>query len=542
MRPELSTISSIRPNTPNEPRTSVRAVPRTRETQNNTSRVPKPNPRHTGMGIGSRVLALAVAAAIIPSASSIAQPTIPAHPNQISYPELNYQLPPASEFREVLSSGMVVYIAEDRVLPTFDMSVTIRTGSALDPAGKEGLASLVGEQLRDGGTRSLSPEELDERVDFLAASLSSRIGDTSGSARVGLLSKDLDEGLALLVEILRHPRFDADRLRLSKERQIQNIKRRNDSTTSIERTEWGFLMYGEDHFSNRYTSSASIEAITRGDMAAFHQKYYHPGNMIIAVSGDFDRADMLEKLETAFADWPTGELGPKTFAAPTTTPKPGVYLLHKEDVNQGRVSMGHQGVLRGSPDEFALQVMNGILGASGFTSRLVAKVRSDEGLAYSVGSSFGQGVYYPGSFRCFFQSKSNSCAYAAQLVLNEINRIRTELPSQKDVDDTVNYVVESFPQRFSSKMALLGTYARDEYTGRDPNYWQTYVDGLKAVTRDDVLRVAKKYLHPDQLVLLAVGDATTIRAGGHDKDPDLTLDKFGKVIQLPLRDPDTRKR
>ncbi|MCH7720229.1 MAG: insulinase family protein [Planctomycetes bacterium] len=164
------------------------------------------------------------------------------------------------------------------------------------------------------------------------------------------------------------------------------------------------------------------------------------------------------------------------------------------------------------------------------------------GLAYSVESSSGQGVYYTGSFRCFFQSKSNSCAYAAQLVINEINRIRTELRSQKDVDDTVNYVVESFPQRFQSKMALLGTYVRDEYTGRDPNYWQSYVDGLKAVTPDDVLRVAKKYLHPDQLVLLAVGDATIIRAGGHDKDPDLALDKFGKVIQLPLRDPDTRKR
>ena len=489
-----------------------------------------------------KIAAPVVASWMMSSGPASAQTPIPPHPDRLEYPALEYQLPPASTFRAVLSNGMVVYVAEDRVLPTFDMSVTVRAGAFLDPPGKEGLASLVGEQLRDGGTVSRTPEELDERVEFLAASLSSGLGDTGGSASVGLLSKDLDEGLGLLVEMLRHPRFDADRLRLSKERHLQNIKRRNDSTASIERTEWGFLMNGEDHFSNRHSSSASIEAITREDLVAYHQRYYHPGNMIVAVAGDFERARMLARLEQAFADWPIGETGPTAFPPPTTAPAPGVYLIHKDDVNQGRVSIGHLAVMRGSPDEHALEVMNGILGASGFRSRLVAKVRSDEGLAYSVGSSFEQGVDYPGDFRCFFQSKSNSCAYAAQLVIHEINRIRTEPPDPQDVDDTVNYLVESFPQRFPSKMAVLSAYVRDEYTGRDPGYWQTYIQAVKRVTPADVLRVAKQYLHPDRLVVLAVGDAPALLAGGHDKQPDLNLDDLGQVIQLPLRDPDTRKR
>jgi len=467
---------------------------------------------------------------------------VPAHPNDLQYPKLEYKIPPASQFREVLSNGVVVYIAEDRMLPTFDLDITLGAGSAFEPKDKIGLASLTGEELRDGGTQDLTPEELDERIEFLAANLFTNIGETSGSAGISVLSKDIDAGLELLVSVLRYPRFDENRFRLAKERRIQNIKRRNDGTDQIERSEFGFLVNGEDHFSNWYPSTATLNAITREDMLAFQRKYIHPGNMIIAVSGDFDRADMLKKLEKAFANWPVGEKSPRTFDKPAFEPKPGVYVINKEDVNQGRVTVGHRGAMRGTPDEFALQVMNGILGASGFRSRLVAKVRSDEGLAYNTGSMFGQGIYWPGSFRAWFQSKSNSCAYATKIVLDEIARMKTEKVSQADVDDTVNYYVESLPQRFESKMAILETYAGDEYTGRNLKYWQSYVDNLKKVTPDDVQRVAQKYLHPDQLVILAVGDAEAIVAGGYDKAKDLNFDAFGPVQRLPLRDPDTMRR
>ena len=227
-------------------------------------------------------------------------------------------------------------------------------------------------------------------------------------------------------------------------------------------------------------------------------------------------------------------------------------MIHKEDVNQGRVAIGHKGVIRGSPDEFPLQVMNGILGASRFRSRLVARVRSDEGLAYNTGSRpaparrglcrFRQGVYYAGDFQCWFQSKSNACAYATRIVLEEISRLQTEPITQEDVDATVAYYVESFPQRFQTKMQLLSIYVSDEYTGRESAYWQTYVKNLKSVTPADVQRVARKYLHPDELVILVVGDTKAVCAGGHDKAPELRFDAFGSVTELPLRDPDTLRR
>lgn len=467
---------------------------------------------------------------------------IPPHPEKLVYPKLDFRLPQPKDVRHTLSNGVVVYIAEDRLLPVFDLTITLRAGAAFDAPDKIGVAWLTGEQMRDGGTQDLTPEELDERVEFLAARLFSSIGDTSGSAGVSCLSKDIDAGLELLGNMLRYPRFDETRLRLARERRLQNIKRRNDSTDNIERSEWGFLMYGENHIAKRYETLDSLNAITRDDLIAYHRKYIHPANMIVAVTGDFDRKSMIEKLEKLFAGWPSGEAAPRKFDAAAYAPQPGVYLVNKQDVNQGRVSIGHAGTMRGTPDEFALQVMNGILGASGFRSRIVARVRSDEGLAYNSGSRFGQGVWYPGDFRAWFQSKSNSCAYATRIVIEEIERMRTEKVTQKDVEDTVNFYVESFPQRFQNKMAVMSAYADDEYTGRDPMYWQSYIENLKKVTPDDVQRVAQKYLHPDKLVLLAVGDAEAISAGGYDKAAELKFDSFGKVTRLAPRDPETMKR
>lgn len=479
---------------------------------------------------------------VVPSLVQAGDGAIPPHPDQIDFPELSYRIPPANRFREVLSNGTVVFISEDRMLPTFDLEVMLRVGGAVDPRGKEGLTSLLGSQLREGGTKSMTPEQFDDQVEFLAARMGARIGDTRGEASVSCLSKDIDDAMKLFVEMLRFPRFDEGKLKQAKERILQNIKRRNDSTQSILGIEWGFLMNGEDHFSNRYPSSASISSITKADLELVHQRYIHPANMIISVAGDFDRRQMLKKLEGWFGSWPIGQTGPTDFADPQHEPAPGVYMVEKDGVNQGRVTIGHKAVERGTPDEFPLRIMNGILGGSAFRSRIVARVRSDEGLAYNSGSRFELSPFYPGDFAAWFQSKSESCAYAASIVLEEIRRIRDEPVSEADLNDAIAYYVESFPQRFPSRMSLLTTYAMDEYTGRNPDYWKRYVRNLNSVTIEDVQRVAKKYLHPDKLVILAVGETEEILGGGHDKAPNLTFADFGPVTKLAPRDPDTLKR
>jgi len=467
---------------------------------------------------------------------------IPERPDQLAFKPIAFNPPVAKDHRVVLKNGMVVFIAEDKTLPLVNVAITLRSGSWLDPAGKEGLAAFTGSQIRRGGTKNLTAEQLDERFDFLAAQASTGIGATAGSAGLNCLADNLDESLKLFVEMLKEPRFQEDRLALAKEQSLQAMKKRNDDSADIESTEWNALTYGEGHFTNRFTTEASIKAITRDDLVAFHKRTVHPSAMVAAVSGAFDRAQMIRKLEAAFAGWPGA--APTLPAIPETVESvaPGVYRLPK-DVNQGRVSIGEVTVKRNHPDVYALEVMNEILGGAGFTSRITTTVRSNEGLAYSAGSGIGFGTYYPGRFRAGFQSKSETVILATKLVLGEIQKMRDTLVTAQELDTIKKSLTETFPSNFASKAAAVGIFAADEYTKQDPTYWQTYRDRIKAVTAADVQRVARQHLVPEKLIVLVVGNQAAIDKGDGKNALDLaSLAPGGKVTTLSLRDPMTMKR
>src|SRR6185503_3016323 len=256
---------------------------------------------------------------------------IPKHPNELKYTQLNYTPPKREQYRHVLSNGVVAYLVEDHDLPLVNVATLVRTGNYLDPAGKEGLASLTGSQIRIGGTTSKSAEEFDEAAAFLAANINSSIGPLQGNASVNLLAKDVDQGLGLYFDMLKNPRFQEDRIKLSKSQLLQNIERRNDSTDDIETREWARLIYGANHFSARQSTRASIEGITREDMIAFHQKYYQPGGFIFAVSGDFNTKDMIAKLEAAMKGWPVNKQAVPEVPKPMNSLVAGVYAVHKAD-------------------------------------------------------------------------------------------------------------------------------------------------------------------------------------------------------------------
>jgi predicted Zn-dependent peptidase len=485
-------------------------------------------------------LPAAVLAALL-AAATVGGEEIPAHPDQLTFAPIAFEPPVAEDHRVVLKNGMVVFIAEDKALPLVNIAITLRAGRWLDPPGREGLASLTGSQIRRGGTKALTAEELDERLDFLAAQASTGFGATSGSASLNCLADNLDEALALFVEMLREPGFQQDRLDLAKEQSLQEMKKRNDDSADIEAREWNVLLNGDGHFTNRFSTEASVGAITRDDLVAFHRKHVHPSRMIAAVSGAFDRGQMLERLENAFADWP-GDAPPVPPIPDTVEPAaPGLYRIEK-DVNQGRVSLGLSGVKRDHPDVYALELMNGILGGSGFTSRIMKTVRSNEGLAYSAGSGIRFGVWYPGRFRAGFQSKSPTVAWATELVFEEIRNIRDEEVTEEELQTIKSSLIESFPSSFNSKARSMGIFASDEYTGRDPEYWRTYRDRIRAVTTADVQRVARTHLLPEKMILLVVGNLADIDRG--DEQHPVTLVELapgGKVTELPLRDPMTMR-
>ena len=495
--------------------------------------------REPGKNLKPLAAVLALVMLTLSPATLMGQSQIPAHPRDLKYPTLTYTPPTRDQYRHVLSNGAVAYLVEDHDLPLVNVSALVRTGSYLDPAGKEGLAALTGAQMRIGGTTSKTAEEFDEAADFLAANISSSIGATQGTATINLLAKDVDQGLSLYFDMLRNPRFQEDRIKLAKSQLLQNMERRNDNTDAIEGREWARLMYGADHFSTKATTKASIESLTREDMLAFHQRYYQPAGIIFAVSGDFNTKEMLAKLEAATKGWPSNKQAVPPVPKPLNTIVPGVYAVHKADVNQGRVSMGHVGALRDSPDAYALDIMNDILGGGGFTSRITSRVRSDEGLAYSAGSNFGLGVYYPGVFRAAFQSKNPTTSQAIEIIMEEINRVRTNKVSAEELETAKNSAIEVFPRIFSTAAQVASTFAQDEYTKRPANYWATYRDRIRAVTADDVQRVAQKYLQPDKLVILVVGNIDEITKGNPDK-PQFSLAKIakdGQIRRIPLPDP-----
>lgn len=465
--------------------------------------------------------------------------SIPDHPSKLTFEPLDYKPPKAADYRRDLKGGAVAFMVEDHSLPLVTVNVRIRVGSYLDPQGKEGLASMTGELMRSGGAAGRTAQEFDEQADFLATQLGSSIGSTFGSATVNTIVRNLDTSLEMFFGMLRNPGFQQDRIDLSKNRRLQSMERRNDRSGAIEGREWNRLMRGEGHYTARQTTKSSIDSLTRGDLLAFHKKYVHPANFIFAISGDFDSDDMQRRLEKAMEGWESGLKAPP-IPRPQHKPAAGLYVVDKPEVNQGRFSIGHIGIERNNPDRYAVEMMNDILGGSGFTSRITNRVRSDEGLAYSAGSSYSPGTYYPGVFRGFFQSKTPTCAQAVHIILEEIDRIRNEKVSEQELETVKNSAIETFPRSFSSASTVAGTFARDEFSGRPSDYWEKYRDRIRAVTVDDVQRMARKYLHPDKLVILAVGDAQGLFKGNPDR-PEFDLRKLapgGKPpVMIPLPDP-----
>ncbi len=476
-------------------------------------------------GIAAAVLsAFVFAVSILPSAA-LANP-----PKGLKFPPLHFT-PPNVEKR-ALTCGATVYLLPDRELPLIQISAAIRTGSMYEQPGETGLASLTGSLMRGGGTRSMKPDTLDEMLEFMGASVETGIEVEQGNAGLSCLTKDFDAVLAIFADVLMNPAFDKSKLDIEKAKLIEAIRRRNDDPFQIARREFRKLLYGSNHALSRTSEIPAIKKISSADLRNFYAKFYYPDRMMLAVSGDFEIEAMVKKLDAAFAGW-HGAAPPlppvQTVAAPDSDRAPDQLQkrvgIAEKSVNQTSVIVGHLGVKRHNPDRFALEVMNEILGGGSFSSRLYKEIRTKRGLAYWVGSNFSEPFDF-GTMAAGSQTKSESTGETIDVILNETNRIRNESVTDAELALAKDSIVNSFVFRYASSHAIAAQKMALDYYGYPEKYLETYTQKIAAVTAADVQAAAKKYLRPDQITVMVVGDG---------KKMTFEPSKLGTILPIDLK-------
>jgi zinc protease len=445
---------------------------------------------------------------------------------QIPTPKL-HDFKPHQPVRIELKNGIVIFLQEDHELPFVSGSVSIPGGARDVDATKAGLVGLYGQTWRTSGTAKLTGDALDDLLEAKAAHIETG-GDVDSTALSwDSLKGDADQVFALAMDLLFHPQFSAEKLALAQQQEATGIVRRNDDEGEIAGRESAKLVYGVNSPYTRQPEIATIGAVTVDDLKAWHQRSIG-GKLIVSISGDFDLAAMEAKLRATFEALPAAKALPArhdSFAGP----RPGVFFINKEDVNQSNVQIVGLGTDRHNPDIPALAVMNEILGGS-FASRLFQKIRTDKGLAYAVGGSYGYAWDHPGTFHAMVMTKSDSTVDATKLALEEIAALTTRPFTDEELARAKDNILNSFLFRYDTREKVLAERVRLEFYGYPADYLESYKAALEKVTLADLDRVAKKYIHPDKLAILVVGNAPEIK-------PSLDELKLGPIQPIDITIP-----
>jgi len=457
------------------------------------------------------VTLLAVCACVAFPAASFAE-GLP----DLKYPRLKFNLPKPQ--RVALKNGMVLYMQEDHELAVVEITSLVRIGSAYAPADKAGLAEMTGHLWRSGGTKTITPGEMDEKLEFMGAGIETSIGMDSGTIGLKVMSKDLDAGLSLFSDIVKNPAFDEKRFTVFKRQMIENILREEDEPDALVDREFHKLLY-RGHPFGVVPTKKTVEGITVEDCRNFYSRHVGPESFIIGVSGDFKPAEMAARFEKLFASFAKAK--EKFPAIPTVEDRKetGVYLLDRK-LPQTAVRFGHLGINRKDPDYLSVRLMNYILGGGGFSSRLMKEVRSVRGLAYSVWSYFSGGESGKGAFMVGGETKAASTYEFISVSADLMRQMQEKGGTAEEVAFAKEAMINSFIFAFDKNTDILGRYLGIEYYDIQKNYLETFRDEIQAITPAKVTETAKKRLHPDSLLIVVVGDKSVIGSA---------LEKFGTV-------------
>jgi zinc protease len=450
-----------------------------------------------------------VIAQLLFCALAFGQATVRTVPNLPSYKDLKFApLPPVKIPQPetfTLPNGMKVFLLENHELPLVSGVALIRTGNLFDPADKRGLAGITGTVLRSGGAKTKNGDEIDRELENVAASVESSIGESSGTVGFSALKENTAAVMGIWRDILEQPEFRQDKVDLAKTQLRSGIARRNDEPSEIASREFSSLVYGRDTPYGWEVEYADLNNIQRQDLVNFYQRYFFPANIMIGVYGDFNTAEMKRNLTELFAPWTYAQPPVPKFPAVTAKAAPGIYLAEKPDVAQTFFEIGHLGGLLRDKDYPALQVAAQILG-SGFSSRLMRKVRTELGYAYAIGASWSAGYENPGVFDISGSTKSKSTAETIRVVLDELEKLRTGEVTEEELKTAKDSVLNSFVFNFDRPSKTLNRLLLYEYFGYPKDFIFQYQKAVQNVTRAGVLRAAAQYFKPENLTIVAVGN------------------------------------
>jgi zinc protease len=394
----------------------------------------------------------------------------------------------------VLSNKLVLLVAEEHSLPFATFQLLIDSGSRRDPAGKEGLAYLTARGLLLG-TSKHTISSLNKELDFMGTVLDASSGRDFATLHLQVLKKNLYRGFDLFMEVLTQPTFPEKEVKKEVREVLGNIKSDEDDPGIVAEKAFRKSLFLTSPYAHPAEGTKeSLPGITSEELVQFYRMYYHPNNSILAIVGDITLEEIKSNIIPRLQKWPMGKIPEKPFktlfaAGPKT-------IKIDREITQANIILGSRGVSRGNPDYYTLSVMNYILGGGGFASRLMEEIRNKRGLAYSVESFF----------KIVLQTKNSSAREAISLALTQMKQIQKAPVSAKELEGAKKYLIGSFPRRLDTQGKLSSFLVQVEYYGLGLDYPEKYPSLIRSVTREDVLRAAKNYLHPENYILLVVAD------------------------------------
>jgi zinc protease len=409
-------------------------------------------------------------------------------------------MPPVD--RLSLPNKMVLLLSEEHSLPFVTLQLVIDGGSRQDPKGKEGLAYLTVKGLLLG-TSKQDVVALHEALDFIGASLNVSANKDYASISLRVLKKDLGKGLGLLADTIKNPAFPQEELQKEINKILGAIQSSEEDPNEVAEKVFHKTLFLDSPYGHPVEGmKESVPGITREDVIRFYNAFYLPNNAALSIVGDITLQEVKAQIIPLFAEWPERPIS-KPKVNHEFAKKGGIVRVNR-DLAQATIIIGGIGVDRSNPDYYALTVMNYILGGGGFGSRLMDEIRVQRGLAYSVGSYFDS-MKFQGAFQVVLQTKNASAREAIALALKQVEQLRKEPVSAEALQRAKNYLIGSFPMRFDTQGKLVNFLTQVEYFGLGLDYPEKYLSLIQSVSREEVLRVAQRYLHPEQSIQVIVG-------------------------------------